>query len=617
MKKKILFTLTLICLFVCLFALAVSAENSAQYVEFKVMLEGDAEYTTVYATNSHDIWNPGVTMTYDFYTDAERTTAIDKTKIVRIDFSENVVHTTDEKNAAIKSSVITRLVGDGSNPLTKVTHIYFPMNVDAVPNNMCKGWTSLTTVDFGGAYKIGDNAFEGCTFTEFTVPEQVTQINNNAFKNCTQLETVNCSASTLGSAIFGGCTALKNANLTNATSLIGTFNGCTSLESFTIPSTVTSMTSTFENCTSLASIEIPSNVKEVNYNTFNKCSALTSIKFNEGLTKLSGGSIFSGTAITELRLPNSLEAVSGAGFAGASKLTTVYYGASIKTIGEVSFSGCSSLRDVYIPASFYGEGVEMGNKLFTWGANDGPYPIVFHYTGTKSQADALVLKAQGTSLNNKLSEAVVMSIADYQANGTSEKYTIVYGYSACEIFYGGVHGETVTTYGFENENAKYFTDYYSYTGCDRCVKVEAKKECDALFTSRGYSKYEDSIVFGIYANTDAIKAYETLTEKTLKYGLVTAVLANDGALIDTNGEIINSSNTLSIDCSGTSYSIMQVKMTGITSDYHQTALNCCAYVVDGGNVTYLYDCKKEGATVATPASSSTAPSTTYDTLPAK
>ena len=375
MKKKILFTLTLVCLFVCLFALAVSAENADQYIEFKVMLEGDAEYTTVYATNSHDVWNPGVTMTYDFYTDAERTTAIDKTKIVRLDFSENVVHTTDEKNSPVRTSSMTRLVGDGSNPLTNVTHIYFPKKVSDVPSNMCKGWTSLTTIDFGGATKIGDNAFEGCTFTEFTVPEQITQINNSAFKNCTQLETVNCSASTLGGDIFGGCTALKNANLTNATSLYATFKGCTSLESFTIPSTVTSMTSTFDSCTSLTSIEIPSNVIEVNYNTFNNCSALTSITFNEGLTKLSGGSIFSGTAITELRLPNSLETVSGYGFAGASKLTTVYYSANIKTIGEVSFAGCSSLKDVYIPTSFYGEGVEMGNKLFTWGANDGPYPI--------------------------------------------------------------------------------------------------------------------------------------------------------------------------------------------------------------------------------------------------
>lgn len=375
MKKKILFTLTLVCLFVCLFALAVSAENADQYIEFKVMLEGDAEYTTVYATNSHDVWNPGVTMTYDFYTDAERTTAIDKTKIVRLDFSENVVHTTDEKNSPVRTSSMTRLVGDGSNPLTNVTHIYFPKKVSDVPSNMCKGWTSLTTIDFGGATKIGDNAFEGCTFTEFTVPEQITQINNSAFKNCTQLETVNCSASKLGGDIFGGCTALKNANLTNATSLYATFKGCTSLESFTIPSTVTSMTSTFDSCTSLTSIEIPSNVIEVNYNTFNNCSALTSITFNEGLTKLSGGSIFSGTAITELRLPNSLETVSGYGFAGASKLTTVYYSANIKTIGEVSFAGCSSLKDVYIPTSFYGEGVEMGNKLFTWGANDGPYPI--------------------------------------------------------------------------------------------------------------------------------------------------------------------------------------------------------------------------------------------------
>lgn len=595
MKKKILFTLTLVCLFVCLFALAVSAENADQYIEFKVMLEGDVEYTTVYATNSHDVWNPGVTMTYDFYTDAERTTAIDKTKIVRLDFSENVVHTTDEKNSPVRNSSMTRLVGDGSNPLTNVTHIYFPKKVSDVPNNMCKGWTSLTTIDFGGATKIGDNAFEGCTFTEFTVPEQITQINNSAFKNCTQLETVNCSASTLGGDIFGGCTALKNANLTNATSLYATFKGCTSLESFTIPSTVTSMTSTFESCTSLTSIEIPSNVKEVNYNTFNNCSALTSITFNEGLTKLSGGSIFSGTAITELRLPNSLETVSGYGFAGASKLTTVYYSANIKTIGEVSFSGCSSLRNVYIPASFYGEGVEMGNKLFTWGANDGPYPIVFHYTGTKAQADALVLKAQGTSLNNKLSEAVVMSLADYQANGTSEKYTIVYGYSACEVFYNGEHLNPEKTYSFADENAKYFSELCSSIKCDRCVDDSPVVECGPLFTSKGYSKSENNIVFVIKVNTDAVAEYNLKTGANVKYGIVVSPSFNGGDLITQEGKVQDNS-VLNADFTGTNYSMLQIKITGILSDNYATELHCCAYIVDNAGVTYLYEKDKKAAT---------------------
>ena len=77
MKKKLLLTLTLVAVLVCALAIFISAETPAQYIEFKVLLEGDADYSTVYvsaykeSSGKVDMYTVKVPMTYDFYSDID------------------------------------------------------------------------------------------------------------------------------------------------------------------------------------------------------------------------------------------------------------------------------------------------------------------------------------------------------------------------------------------------------------------------------------------------------------------------------------------------------------------------------------------------------------------
>ncbi|MBQ8545463.1 MAG: leucine-rich repeat protein [Clostridia bacterium] len=377
MKKKLLFTLTLVCLFVFLFTLAISAEEKNQYVEFKVMLAGDTEYTTVYTVNSHDTWNPGITMSYDFYTDSERTVVLDKTQIVILDLSEPVVHTLDATAAPVRQSTITRLVGDANNPLTNVTHIYLPKKVDTVPNNMCKGWTSLTTVDFGGATKISDSAFENCTFTEFTVPAQITQFNNNAFKGCASLQKLTVLGNAnFGSGVFQNCTSLTDVNLVQP-QIIGSsmFQGCSSLTGITIPEGVTEIGACAFMGTQISTLHVPSTVTKIGYQVAENVTTLKSITFaeNSQLTFIAhrtfqgsglNGDIvipesvttidynaFASTVITSVTLPSTLETIGNSVFDGCTGLTEVTIPDAVTTLGQAAFKGCSNLKRVNISAN--------------------------------------------------------------------------------------------------------------------------------------------------------------------------------------------------------------------------------------------------------------------------
>lgn len=373
MKKKILLALLLVAIFTCLFAVAVSANDEFQSIEFKVMLEGETEYTTVYTVSSTDYWNPGISMANKFYADVERTVEFDKSNIVKIDLRNTVVHSLDESKSPVKTKYITRLSGDGNNPYTKVTHFYMPAKVSAIPNDMFKNWTSLEFVDFAEATQIHDNAFVGCTFTEITIPAQFTSFRNSVFKDCVNLQsaTILGDGATFGSSIFEGCTSLTSVTLTNPTTIsTSMFKNCSSMTSYTIPETVTKIGALAFVGTSITSIHFPANVTEIGYEMANGVTTLKTITFAEnsqlkfidhiafygsgltgdivipeGVTEIDYNA-FAKTAITSVKLPSTLITIRSSVFHTCTALTQIHIPASVTYIGSDCWTNCSSLTEV-------------------------------------------------------------------------------------------------------------------------------------------------------------------------------------------------------------------------------------------------------------------------------
>lgn len=373
MKKKILLALLLVAIFTCLFAVAVSATDEFQSIEFKVMLEGETEYTTVYTVSSTDYWNPGISMANKFYSDVERTVEFDKSNIVKIDLRNTVVHSLDESKSPVKTKYITRLSGDGNNPYTKVTHFYMPAKVSAVPNDMFKNWTSLEFVDFAEATQIHDNVFVGCAFTEITIPAQITHFRNSVFKDCVNLQsaTILGDGATFGNSIFEGCTSLTSVTLTNPTTIsTSMFKNCSSMTSYTIPETVTKIGALAFVGTSITSIHFPANVTEIGYEMANGLTTLKTITFAEnsqltfidhiafygsgltgdivipeGVTEIDY-SVFANTAITSVKLPSTLITIGSSVFHTCTALTQIHIPASVTKIGSDCWTNCSSLTKV-------------------------------------------------------------------------------------------------------------------------------------------------------------------------------------------------------------------------------------------------------------------------------
>lgn len=144
---------------------------------------------------------------------------------------------------------------------------------------------------------IGEGAFaEQELLEKIIMPNTITEIESNAFKNCIKLnndefESIRFSSALtiIGTSAFENCSALNVIILPDGVSAVGdaAFKGCINLEEVLIPASVTDIgNSIFENCSKLYNVKIEKevgNIPSFGVNIFNGCNALESIKVKQNL----------------------------------------------------------------------------------------------------------------------------------------------------------------------------------------------------------------------------------------------------------------------------------------------------------------------------------------------
>ena len=276
-------------------------------------------------------------------------------------------------------------------PKEKEGSYTIPNSVTSIGDDAFKDCDGLTSVTIGnGVTSIGNNAFSYCDgLTSVTIGNSVTSIGYYAFFNCSALTSINVdsdnpSYTSLNGVLFNKekteliiCPIGKEGSYTipNSVTSIGddAFRECDGLTSITIPNSVTSIgDDAICSCDALTSVTIGNGVTSIGDDAFWNCDALTSINVdsdNPSYTSLNG--VLFNKGKTELiicprgkegpyTIPNSVTSIGEDAFKGCDALTSVTIPNSVTSIGDYAFMDCYGLTSVTIPNSV----TSIGNYAF-------------------------------------------------------------------------------------------------------------------------------------------------------------------------------------------------------------------------------------------------------------
>jgi hypothetical protein len=228
----------------------------------------------------------------------------------------------------------------------KTTLILFPCSKSknySIPN-------CVTRIDYG--------AFSRCTgLTSVTIPNSVTNIANFSFYGCTGLvefivDTENINFSSFEGVLFNKDKSTlisfpnsksNNYSIPNSVTSVGNeaFLNCLNLESITIPKSINEfMTGSVYGCTSLSEFIV--DAENINFSSFE------GVLFNKDKSTLIS---FPNAKSKNYSIPNSATNIGNSAFAGCTSLTSILIPNSVTYIGGAAFAGCTSLTSVLIPNS--------------------------------------------------------------------------------------------------------------------------------------------------------------------------------------------------------------------------------------------------------------------------
>lgn len=236
-----------------------------------------------------------------------------------------------------------------------------PDNVTIIENSAfrrCLGLTSITLPN--SVTSIGMSAFNGCKkLTSITLGSSVTSIEKHAFEGCTSLTSVNYTGdmtSWFGKNWFNIIPKNKGFTLT--------IDGQNIKGDLIIPDDVTIIgDNAFEGFTEITSVTIPGSVIRIGEKVFANCSELTSINFTGGIAKwceLEGignlptdvKKLFNGQElIGELIIPEGVTRIGDHAFDGFSGLTSVIIPDGVTSIGNSAFKYCTGLTKITMTSS--------------------------------------------------------------------------------------------------------------------------------------------------------------------------------------------------------------------------------------------------------------------------
>lgn len=187
---------------------------------------------------------------------------------------------------------------------------------------------------------------------EFVVPEGITQLGEQFFRNTT-LESVVIpeGVSCIRNHLFMECSNLTSIVIPDSVTIIenGAFFECSSLTSIALPNSITDINDyAFWSCSKLKHINIPKGMKSIKREMFGFCTGLESIEIPDNIKEISDQA-FSCSGLKSIVIPNGVTHIGLYAFDECFSLEHVEIPDSVRQIDDDAFGSCRKLKQLELP----------------------------------------------------------------------------------------------------------------------------------------------------------------------------------------------------------------------------------------------------------------------------
>lgn len=255
-------------------------------------------------------------------------------------------------------------VDDTSSPLSHAGLIRAFIGGDDTLNNLDNAFKSKQNTEIKHILKNNKTIRER---EEFTIPDDITGIDKNAFSKCINLKTLNIPASvkTIGDGAFYGCTELERITVSPDNKHLHTSEDgkvlfadkgktlvfCSpSLEgsSYVIPKKVKTIGNGAFYGTKFEKIIITESVKTIGNGAFEFCEHLNKPFIIPDNVETIGNDAFAMSSVEDVVIGDGVKSIGDRAFVGCYNLKNIIIGASLKEIGDDVFIGCNDLKNIKV-----------------------------------------------------------------------------------------------------------------------------------------------------------------------------------------------------------------------------------------------------------------------------
>lgn len=223
------------------------------------------------------------------------------------------------------------VINEGAFKGSGIRSLNIPDAVTEIPKEAFKN-SKLSNISFSATSKlttIGEEAFFGSSLVKIDIPVLVTRIDESAFGNCASMTNVALhNVETIGNGAFRNCTQLASIGWGEKLREIGDFAfsgiGIKTIElnNKSGASITTWGTSVFENCTYLATVRLHMNMAVIPAGMFKNCTKLTTIEIPRDCTVIRKEAFFN-SGLKKITVTDRVNAIETGAFADCQNLTEV------------------------------------------------------------------------------------------------------------------------------------------------------------------------------------------------------------------------------------------------------------------------------------------------------